>query len=775
MSIPLGPWSLSPRYFVRTSGVPFERIELTDEHVDAISEALGRLDASHAHIEATASAAHLWLDDAPDVPTNTRRRLRRHIARRVPLPEGLSALDACLEAYTDALHRHARSTQALTTSYDALRLTAREQLWAAWNTEQVSDAITLLSPKAAAWLGKGNFTSEEGARQRKLERRLYLYLQRLCTKAETTSSFGPIASGQVEHGATGVHMRHGPRLITQGRAYPSGWLVRAVAAQGAVRFGDALPVRPALDVVTCPDGTYRYVDVSPFERRWLPDDGLRSRTPATPRQHADGLSALAESWSHIDHPEIRTFVGDVEALAAQIRAFPLTSGAARREALAAIATQAEALTGEPGYRGAGEMYADRMPFFEDCTRDVERFVIGHDIVQAMAPLGAALDLWLGAGVSQRLHLADIHHTWRAHCFPEALQGEPVDMGVFLQRYHQALQAETLEDAIFASQHRLNLTPPMPRALLDAIDASPDAVCPVDLEALPGDRGQEPAVASFDVHLLPPCDGHGWQVVLGEGHAMVCAFQFFLDGLPDEAEFYAELDDIYRAVTDDEVLLKTYDTFDAKLSYRYLSPALVDFDPGAEGPPDRPKIGWADLKLHFEEGGWHLSTPDPRADHQRRRGRFLLKAPRELGPEHALPGVALQGKGLPRPGVESSPRVVDGDLVLFRRTWRLAPEQLMRCNAPTRAATFARVHRLRCSLEIPRFFFVKAPDEPKPIWIDALNPVAIDLLISLARHSDRPLICSEMLPDPSQLWFRDDRGRYVCELRANLYRRQVNHR
>lgn len=64
--------------------------------------------------------------------------------------------------------------------------------------------------------------------------------------------------------------------------------------------------------------------------------------------------------------------------------------------------------------------------------------------------------------------------------------------------------------------------------------------------------------------------------------------------------------------------------------------------------------------------------------------------------------------------------------------------------------------------------MRSSKERKPYLIDTASPFAVDLLSHLARDAER-LSVEEMYPAPEQLWLKDARGRYTCELRMQFTR------
>lgn len=74
--------------------------------------------------------------------------------------------------------------------------------------------------------------------------------------------------------------------------------------------------------------------------------------------------------------------------------------------------------------------------------------------------------------------------------------------------------------------------------------------------------------------------------------------------------------------------------------------------------------------------------------------------------------------------------------------------------------------------MPRWVFIKSDQEPKPVLVDFENPLAVDLLNKQARQATR-LTVSEMRPSPDELWLRDDRGTFTCELRTSFSLRAIS--
>jgi hypothetical protein len=79
-----------------------------------------------------------------------------------------------------------------------------------------------------------------------------------------------------------------------------------------------------------------------------------------------------------------------------------------------------------------------------------------------------------------------------------------------------------------------------------------------------------------------------------------------------------------------------------------------------------------------------------------------------------------------------------------------------------------VERERRASGWPRFVFMRSSTERKPYLIDTASPFALELLLYLSRAAEQ-LSVEEMYPAPEQLWLKDERGRYTCEMRMQAVR------
>ncbi|HWU91238.1 MAG TPA: lantibiotic dehydratase, partial [Kofleriaceae bacterium] len=112
----------------------------------------------------------------------------------------------------------------------------------------------------------------------------------------------------------------------------------------------------------------------------------------------------------------------------------------------------------------------------------------------------------------------------------------------------------------------------------------------------------------------------------------------------------------------------------------------------------------------------------------------------------------------------TPRVTIDGVVIARATWRIAPAELAWPALPDPATRFAAARRWARSLGLPRWVFVKTPEEVKPVYVDFDSTIYVEMLAKQLRGASAAAL-SEMLPTAEDAWLVDAAGaRYTAELR-----------
>jgi hypothetical protein len=119
-----------------------------------------------------------------------------------------------------------------------------------------------------------------------------------------------------------------------------------------------------------------------------------------------------------------------------------------------------------------------------------------------------------------------------------------------------------------------------------------------------------------------------------------------------------------------------------------------------------------------------------------------------------------------PPLPHVPRVKIDGLIVTRESWSFAPAELAFASA-SGLDRFLGARRWAQRHGLPRFIFLRVPQEPKPYFIDLESPVYVEILARFVRQASKIEI-SEMLPGIDQTWLADAEGRtYTAELRMAM--------
>jgi len=117
----------------------------------------------------------------------------------------------------------------------------------------------------------------------------------------------------------------------------------------------------------------------------------------------------------------------------------------------------------------------------------------------------------------------------------------------------------------------------------------------------------------------------------------------------------------------------------------------------------------------------------------------------------------------------TPRVSIDKLVVSRESWTFTPQEISCAFEKTDSARFIEARRWAQAHDIPRFAFVKATTEVKPVFMDFDSPIYSNIFTKIVRRAGgtegAEIVVSEMLPRPDQVWLPCAAGQhYTSELR-----------
>jgi hypothetical protein len=660
---------------------------------------------------------------------------------------------------------------------------------------------------------------------------LVRYLQRVCTKNETHSHFGPFTPARLTpHG--GLSWSRG--TDTPRTAFLTYWAARELArtALADVRLSDL--VRPRRRPLTFLQG--RRVERFEFATNIVSDfDNWRFRKAAERAlttveewilRNSDGeteVDALRRLWCR-QHPEggedcITAFnaaVGDLKADGWLVAEFEIPSGTvdalgdlraalpqhpaadgllrfadelqgllaefgkadpgARVVLLDRVKRRFEEVTGRSANRGQGDIYADRSVIFEECRSALRDLTLGTAITDFLSnDLTLAYELVL---VLPRLRIqleTELLHQW---CLSRYGPGHDIRLSALYKDFFT--DADKLTAEVGAIEKQLADAAAEITAVLLPNDAGAHRVEVAEsaVRNLLGRFRRWPgAVLNPDVMFVADSaadlDAGDFLAVVGDCHA-VRDLQTHTSISPLLTKEFPQLPELVARhyadiVAEDEVLVNIVREHDAKTSAR-VDLGLPDIEVSGRSPRPRSEV--------ITPESVFVRVTDHRLELRSTslQGRLRLMAapagtPSILGDPLSVFAFPRHFGGgvLPIRPRAHTPRISCGRVVLQREEWRIPAERLTEGRGGgDDAADFAAAHRLCAELELPPQVFAKVASEPKPIYVDWDAPLLVRQLFRMARRDGRPVTLAEMLPGPDSLWFSPDGQRYTCELRCTVF-------
>jgi len=811
--VALGGWSLWSWACLRAAGFPARTVlDLAGAEVAAAADRLldhEAIVARRRELLIASCKAALERTAGAEEQRSVQRALERLRKRRVPDPIADAAAEAARRELGEAAARHAELERELAAQHARAHRAAAEALRRVGADDHFRQALLWQNRTAVGtgvdWLLRQPITATD-SQTRKNERLVASYLQRYCVKNDTIGFFGPVGWARlVDRGDPVLAQRPGPSLLARRTVYYEHWAIDALAA----RLSQDPGLRPFLAPRRLP--RYRLEGATlhhPVGRRTeLPADfaavaarcdGTRtarelarelSRDPELGlAEEADVLGVLEElaaariiRWEleiptagahpdrHLAALLARIEDGEVrrraEAVLAELdrhrAAVAAATGAAQLgPALAAFDAAFTRATGADSRRAHGQTYAGRTPLYEDCRRDLE-LELGRPV---LARLAAPLELllhsarWFSHEIAARYRreLAAIHRRLRAG-------GDPaVDFFRFWQEVPALFPgpgaAGSIVGAVRDELHRrwaavLAVDPAEP-----AVQRSAAALAgPVHQQfAAPGPGW--PAARHHSPDVMIAARGADalargeYLLVVGELHPgfNTVAEPLFVEQHPIPDELIAARDaDIGRVC-----IAPVWSKAVTRGDYYSLSPRDLDLETG-ETRSARPRaqvLSTGELVIDEGDHGLEVRTRDGAR-------RFDVIA----FLEHHLIAESHAAFSLLAPAPRT-PRVTVDDVVIARATWRVAPADLEWPALPEPAARFLGARRWARSLGMPRWMFVKTPEEVKPVYVDLDSTTYVELLAKQLRGASAAAL-SEMLPAVDEAWVTDaDGARYTAELR-----------
>lgn len=644
----------------------------------------------------------------------------------------------------------------------------RRALFAALGDDRAREALLTSAPLVDTNFDGWRAHAEAGrrnAQDKKRERVLWRFLQRLTAKNDSTSFFGAVALGDFEQTSEVDAVL--PVEVSR-RAYSTQWVVEKVlgaAVEDLVMNGHWPDVERAFR--RAPGADERGVVWEAGSRGFSRSDEAPVVGPdLLPSGLVDPVAAAREVLLLAPASETRDrWLAKLDRLAALREDFAASAGdvGARRLALHNVEHEAKALLGEAATRHEGEFYASRSPVHEQAERcpTVGLPAGWRDQLEKVSrPL---LDLSVLAAMPERLTFSawfaktfDGEVLWREVLAEAANAGPSLMLAAppIAMRVRATLEQvrASLREQIAAGATELE-PPPIVAELMAELEADPTFGRPFanpDFMVVMQRQGDQPTPRFLlaESHHLPHLTGcllpslQACDAVVAETHAFLtqlCA--------PTQPAFPVSWDHSFISVGPD------------------LGAVGLELSGLAKEPPER-RATLVDLRVRHD-GGRLLFRVRTHAGHDlevapiTRSARLWQASPVWSAGTLDL-GEWLAAKWRP---LEQIPRLAYGGLIVHRQRFRAEPGDL-KAEAGLLASIAAR--SAVPAEALPRFMFTRVESEPKPILIDWQSTIGRGLAEwSLGRGE--ALTLSEMLPGPSELWLRGPDGTHTAELRTVMAR------
>lgn len=796
-------WSLWRWFMLRSTGFPTSLV--LNVAIDGFDDALQRLISAEDEVaRARTSAIDAVTAAAASTDDNGKRALNKLRSRlengEPPAPDASSPAANLLDALRTAHNTAKREYDNLVAWLESKQPALREALLAQVREPRFREAVSWQTLHALR-TGLDHLLRQApdnvNSKTRQKEMLAASYLQRYCLKNDTIGFFGPVGWGEI---ADVTELRDVEGLGRR-TVYFEWWAIHELAS----RIASEPDVRPWLSPRRSPllrieddavhvggrpssslspgevwllrasDGTRSVrelenaavaaghaVDVQPLLRKyehsqWVqwtlnvptesvhPDQALRRELEriADVAVRQRWLAALDELVQARDH--VAKSAGDPEKLGAAL------------DALGATFTR---VSGRRASRNEGEAYAGRGIVYEDCVRGDE-LLLGRDVIAHFAaPLELVLDSarWFTYTLGQR-YLRTFEQLYDT--LARQSGNSVVELSAFLaqsslgKRESSSHIADEVAAELRARWARVLAVSPEERV----VTRTPEQLVPVIREL-------------FDA------PGPGWPIARYQSPDVMLAATS-MDALR-RGDFLAVLGELHAAANNvlTPFALKEHPQAAVLLRARSLDvppPRIAPIVPAAAAQRAAP---WS-----MHEGDMHLAigmSVSWRAPERvlavgdlvvtRDDGQLVVRERRGERHWHVLDFFEsyVRHDSAGRFGVATkqrhSPRMSIGKLVVARESWTYEPSEIPFAQDDAGARRLLDANRWRVRHALPRFVFLKVPEERKPVYIDFQSPLYVELFAKTVRKASA-VVMTEMLPAHGEHWLVDKAGsHYSCELR-----------
>lgn len=808
----MSKWRIMPHIILRRAGFPINWLESlrfteTLQHVKKVLETENKLDAQRRRITRLIGClvVHEKNHQNRDTVLAAMSKMRKRIVkgRRLPkdaLPvqeEEYDQLRQAIATWNDLLQQAFGWQQAGRECAESEMTEKRGRLRQLLQSSRLREALWSMNPRFDKAVTRYLESRRQGrtSDDKRFERRLITYLQRLCAKNETNSFFGPIDYAKPnEKQQTPLFYEWSVPFLRERRVFFSYWAVESLLKKICSEPGVMPFLQPrrhtlyrrtgewvlcsgvneqetklsplSVAVYELADGTLSFremaerlnesLEVILEQGKILAQQKAVILLPILPGDEEDGI-AWVMKWLREQpplFPRRDVWMGHLIRLQEQIKRLEATRWPERKVALQELEQTFFRLTSLNPTREAGEMYADRSIIFED-TRGPLHMELGgafwNRIHSSLQPiLEAARADALQTARHQRQVAADLLQEWtngkgrmpylRFLKYLAQSKGGRDRIEPFSSSFQEAVK-HRLEEREHSSPLYLRAND------LALAEEGGGGVSP---------KGLDSFFLSVDLMFIPR-GGDDIQIVLGEAHPQ------FLTHVFPSAFFYPEREQMMEEIEEWFKQQRVYPHM-AQIAYHrktkifpYPLPGqVIEILPRLPVVDDR-VISAGELFVTVREGEVCLCDPSG-------------KEWRLFPPLHGEPLDPIALFSHPRLEIATvktgkhTPRMIMGDVLLQRARWELDPDVWqVEGGGDHPFDLMLHFYRLKEKENMPDWVFVRVDGERKPFCIDFANLFLLEMLQGQLKQSSTT-VCSEMVPAPDELWL-DDRGdRYCCEFR-----------
>ncbi len=769
-------YQLTKSFVLRMTGFPVETVDslavpelaaLTDDVIAAQREALTKAqEILNSHLELGG-------------------KVRRTLKRGEPIVPGPDVIiTAEVAEFNRLIADEAKLRECLDLLYEEALSHTRGLLYRFVRSEQFQQVLLLTSPGLSVFTPADPVApAVRNSHIRQREMSWISFLQRLATKNETISFFGPCAWGGFDSSdVSAASVTLDDNLIAERLVYVERWVCESL---GAVMSADP-ELWPLLRLELSGDlviqGTHGIllasqtsIELSEEEREFVKNcaggsqcskdsplaEGLINRqilnrriTIPVTRDPLGALERQVAVWPP-DHPATQRWQNNLMQLRQLCELMRSSDGlAARRAAMDRIMDLLKS-HGVDGQHHSQELYASRLPVNEDCRVAVRKLALGKPVAEQLTREAAPwYDLWRD--------LAGLYAT-RLH---RAVQEKSRSLGqkrMPLLRFGPALleawaQLPELESEIQQAFHA---------QMGDRLERTRVTLTPDDLSFLRR-AFQFRRMKAFD-NIAPDfqiiaesakalSDGR-WSLLIAEIHPDFVLWQnCFFAWCPSPDEWAA---DCARegGQGPTAVIGRYIPHFGSAHTALGVYPHVPDWNfVGVPAPEGCSSIRPAEVVVEVTEDDillFHIG------------GRLLGSVLHTW--TTALNTHRLELKGLG----PHNPRLYVGRVIVQREGWTVRFDDTLRqATKPGGVAAYRAMRDLRRRYGLPEQVFVRAclPErltydkDIKPVFIDFRNPLLVELFAKMAARLDEVSV-TEMLPNTQQCWLEGRGGHYSSEFRT----------